>query len=66
MKNRKILSVKLPPDLIESLQKEADMRGATLTAVIEERLRKREPLHEKLEKIYRENTRQTALLLEMR
>lgn len=51
--NRKMLSIKLPPELIEALQKEADLRGATLTAVIEGRLRKSEPLHDKLDKIYR-------------
>lgn len=51
--NRKMLSIKLPHDLIESLQKEADLRGSTLTAVIEGRLRKTEPLHDKLDKIYR-------------
>lgn len=51
MKNRKMLSIKLPPELIEELQKEAELRGTTLTAVIEERLRGTEPLHKKIDRI---------------
>lgn len=47
--NRKMLSIKLPPELIDRLQKEAELRGATLTAVIEERLRRVSPLHKKLD-----------------
>lgn len=49
--NRKMLSIKLPPELIEELQKEAEMRGATLTAVIEERLRRVAPLHRKIDEV---------------
>ena len=51
--NRKMLSIKLPPELIDELNQEAGLRGATLTAVIEERLRKTEPLHKKLDAIIR-------------
>ena len=51
MSNRKMLSIKLPPELIDELQKEAELRGATLTAVIEERLTKVKPLHNKLDQI---------------
>lgn len=51
--NRKMLSIKLPPELIDELNKEAEMRGATLTAVIEERLRKPGPLHKKIDEILR-------------
>lgn len=49
--NRKMISIKLPPELIEELQKEAELRGATLTAVIEERLTRRKPLHKRLDRI---------------
>lgn len=49
--NRKMLSIKLPPELIDELNKEAEMRGAALTAVIEERLRKVSPLHKKLDEL---------------
>ena len=49
--NRKMLSIKLPPELIETLRTEADLRGADLTAVIEERLRDVSPLHDKLDRV---------------
>lgn len=51
--NRKMLSIKLPPELIESLQREAELRGATLTAIVEERLRQVSPLHDKLAEVLR-------------
>jgi hypothetical protein len=49
--NRKMISIKLPPELIETLRAEADLRGADLTAVIEERLREVSPLHDKLDRV---------------
>lgn len=56
--NRKMLSIKLPPELIDELQKEADLRGSTLTAVIEERLRKVSPLHKKIDELLKRTKRQ--------
>lgn len=49
--NRKMISIKLPPDLIEELQKEADLRGCSFTALVEERLTKKSPLHRKIDEI---------------
>lgn len=49
--NRKMLSIKLPPELIDELRKEAELRCADLTAVIEERLRAVSPLHDKIDKM---------------
>lgn len=46
-----MISIKLPPDLIEELQKEADLRGCSFTALVEERLTKKSPLHRKIDEI---------------
>lgn len=46
-----MLSIKLPPELIEALRQEAELRGADLTAVIEERLRQISPLHDKIDQL---------------
>ena len=53
MTNRKPVSIRLPEDLIEEIQREADLRGADWTAIVEERLRKKAPLHNKIDLIIR-------------
>lgn len=49
--NREYLKIRLPSELLSELRREADVRGCTLTAVIEERLTGTQPLHDKLDAI---------------
>ena len=51
MSNRKMVSLCLPIDLSEEIRKEAELREADRTAIVEERLRRVSPLHRKIDEI---------------